>query len=498
MHFMLAKSQRMIQRYLAEKHRNEKTVRDKNMKKHIAFLVCMILCMSLVLPAWAADDAAPVTVGTTITLGEYEQDDDPDNGAEPIEWIVLDVEGNKALVLSKYLLDTIMYNDRATHITWEECSLRSWLNNDFLTTAFDEAAQQAVLLTEVKNGIDQGVDGLSVDGGNDTEDYVFLLSYKEVLKYFKTETLRISTPTPYAAARYGTPSWYTRCPGGDLARVIVIHADGNYWSGYVDYKDTFIKKHTWQGVRPAMWIDLEQVEKSAGYSVCTDAFNALQDLEDRIAAMQAPADERLYSTVTFGAYEQDNDPDNGTEPIEWLVLDIKDDACLLISKDILDVEKVMHWETKTSWEKCELRTWLNGDFATAAFKEEELSGIIETELDNRYNKTMDKVFLLSYDEVGQYFPDDASRLCASSEAALAKMEARVKKEVNQIGWWTRSTPTVHTPTGWGSPEPVAIGGESDQFELVTIFGYRSDLVVDALTGIRPAVWVSLDAVASQF
>ena len=111
---------------------------------------------------------------------------------------------------------------------------------------------------------------------------------------------------------------------------------------------------------------------------------------------------------------------------------------------------------------------------------------------------MDKVFLLSYDEVGQFFPDDASRPCDASATSCAILAARKKQEVTTMGWWTRSPPAVHTPTGWGSPAPVPIEGDSDQFELVTIAGYRTNVPVDYLTGVRPAIWVSLSAVSSQF
>lgn len=466
------------------------------MRRIIAFILCAIMCLALISSAYAADD--PIVIGTTITLGEYEQDNNLGNGTEPIQWIVLDIQDSKALILSKYLIDTIMYNNKATYITWENCSLRNWLNDDFLSTAFDGEAQNSILLTNVKNDMGQGLDGLSVDGGNDTEDHIFLLSFQEVLQYFKTDTLRIAFPTDYAASLYGTPTWYTRSPGGDLARVIVIHADGNPWEGYVDYKDTFTRQHTWQGIRPAMWIDLDLVQKSQSFSVCADEFNELQDLEDRVAAMNSPADKRLYSTVTFGSYEQDNNTDNGKEPIDWLVLDIEDNSCLHVSKDILDVQKVMHWQTKISWEKCELRAWLNKEFLTAAFAEEEQAEIQESDLDNGNNRTRDRVFLLSFDEVGQYFPDDASRLCDVSLTSCALLSSREKKDITTRGWWTRSPPAVHTPSGWGSPAPAPIEGDSDHFEYVTTVGIRNDYVVDYLGGIRPAIRVNLDTISSQF
>ena len=44
---------------------------------------------------------ASVAVGDVITFGTYEQDNNPDNGPEPNEWVVLDVKDRKALVISK-------------------------------------------------------------------------------------------------------------------------------------------------------------------------------------------------------------------------------------------------------------------------------------------------------------------------------------------------------------------------------------------------------------
>ena len=85
------------------------------MKHIIALSLCIILCLSLIVPAHAEND--PIIIGTTITLGEYEQDNDVSNGPEPIKWIVLDIQDNKTLILSKYLLDTIMYNNKATYVT---------------------------------------------------------------------------------------------------------------------------------------------------------------------------------------------------------------------------------------------------------------------------------------------------------------------------------------------------------------------------------------------
>ena len=68
-----------------------------------------------------ASKFASVTIGDTITFGSYEQDNNLDNGSEPIEWMVLDIQDGKAFLLSRYGLDTKPYNTVEMDITWEAC-----------------------------------------------------------------------------------------------------------------------------------------------------------------------------------------------------------------------------------------------------------------------------------------------------------------------------------------------------------------------------------------
>lgn len=71
-------------------------------------------------------------VGDYVFFGAYEQDNNTANGKENIEWLVLEVKDGKALVTSKYALDCKPYNTSYTDVTWENCTLRRWLNNDFI------------------------------------------------------------------------------------------------------------------------------------------------------------------------------------------------------------------------------------------------------------------------------------------------------------------------------------------------------------------------------
>ena len=72
--------------------------------------------------------------GDIIEFGIYPQG--ADGSVLPIEWIVLDVNENEALLISRHGLDCKQYHHERTKITWEYCDLRKWLNNDFIRSAF--------------------------------------------------------------------------------------------------------------------------------------------------------------------------------------------------------------------------------------------------------------------------------------------------------------------------------------------------------------------------
>ena len=120
-------------------------------------------------------------VGETVYYGSYERDNDQENGQEEIEWIVLDKKGDRALLLSKYGLDMREYNRAWTDVTWEESTLRGWLNSSFYYTAF--TVQEAERIREsIVKAEDNKLYG--TEAGSHTKDWVFLLNSSEVERYF--------------------------------------------------------------------------------------------------------------------------------------------------------------------------------------------------------------------------------------------------------------------------------------------------------------------------
>ena len=206
-------------------------------------------------------------VGDSISLGHYEQDNDLENGPEPIEWLVLDIQDDKALLISKYALDVQHYNlsfkDVLTFadVTWENCGLRAWLNTEFIDTAFDAEELSAVLLADVDNGSAQ-CPAWSRTGGNDTQDRVFLLSYTEVCTYYPTDAERMCAATEYAiskgaitaaAASYVNPLptcwWWLRTLGSESHHAALVCTDGSIF--HSDNAAIGI------AVRPVIWVDLK-------------------------------------------------------------------------------------------------------------------------------------------------------------------------------------------------------------------------------------------------
>ena len=128
-----------------------------------------------------------VYVGGSVYFGSYEQDNDSSNGKEQIEWTVLAKDGNYLLLISKYCLDCRPFHSVPyENVTWEDCSLRSWLNGTFYYNAFDKNEQQRIYSSDLYN-----------PEGN-TTDKVFLLSVDEAEYYFNSNEDRVSIPTKYA------------------------------------------------------------------------------------------------------------------------------------------------------------------------------------------------------------------------------------------------------------------------------------------------------------
>ena len=197
-------------------------------------------------------DFSDLAVGEAVSFGHYEQDADETNGKEPIEWTVLDINDEKVTLISRYILDRQFYNSPNTKSDWENCSLRYWLNHDFLKAAFTKGEQSLMETATVP--ADPNPEYTSVDPGNETQDKVYLLSIDEATRYMSSDFARVAESTPWAqknGASEGAGSWWLRTPGkqDDYAAYVnsvgTIDADGDI----IHYKSV---RKAGESVRPVI------------------------------------------------------------------------------------------------------------------------------------------------------------------------------------------------------------------------------------------------------
>ena len=242
----------------------------KNWKK--ITLVTMCICAALlfgryVKSASAENDYDEFAIGSYVTFGTYPQTAEGTDET-PIEWLVLDRDGDKALLISRYGLDAQPYNTEWTNVTWETCALRTWLNGTFMNKAFTSEEQKGIELTNVDNSKSQGYSEWDNDGGNNTQDKIFLLSYAEANKYFDVtlnddnNTKSRVEPTAYAIAQGAYTSSSNKTASGEEA--------GAWWLRSPGYFQDFAARVSTGGslnietvnlvdycVRPALWVNLE-------------------------------------------------------------------------------------------------------------------------------------------------------------------------------------------------------------------------------------------------
>ena len=199
-----------------------------------------------------------VSIGNSISLGNYQQSVQGEK--EEIRWKVIDIKDDKALLLSEKILFGQPYNETNADVTWEQCTLRKYLNNEFIKEAFNETESALIQESQIVN-MDNNSD--ETEGGNDTLDKVFCLSSYEVNTYFAGDSERICECTQYALSQVAgngrAGSWWLRSPGRKQNYAATVTTSGEtripVSLGYGKIGDVVSDDSI--GVRPAMWINIE-------------------------------------------------------------------------------------------------------------------------------------------------------------------------------------------------------------------------------------------------
>ena len=190
---------------------------------------------------------------------------------------------------------------------------------------------------------------------------------------------------------------------------------------------------------------------------------------------------------------------------EWRIIALKGVQALIVSEKVLFK---MPYQTAPegyefvtlpiTWEECELRQYLNGEFYDTNFSAEEKELISETKLlnnDNPWNATaggndtLDKVFLLSLDEILEYYGDSGEIENWHGYETFMNDQFNEKRITTTLDdqvswWWTRS--------------PGAYWYQCDTFHIVAAsimanggLGIQGEYVTNQYGGVRPAMWLTL-------
>ena len=452
------------------------------MKKIIAGVMSLIMLMSTaVLPGCYAVEypAAPSLASReTVVLGNYHDKD--------LEWIVLDTnDRGEKLLLSKYVIDARFFNEIVPGASsyedrsWGTSTLRRWLNVDFQESTFTEPEQIGIQRTYID---DSSVFARKHNETVETGSYddLFLLSIDEANRYFASDEDRrakpLEDPDSYEdlwVDEDGYCSWWLRSSGSEDGCSASVRS-----TGFIYHRGD-LRNNFHLGVRPAMWVNFHYIEsaiEAESSRMESELAEEAKEREEYEARDKSRIKFRSDNTATFGTYNSGS--------IEWIVLDRQDDKVLLITRDIIDCIAYDYSEKDVTWEKCQMRQWLNNSFYNKAFGSSEKGLILKTDVVNGYsaeyktnggNDTQDKVFLLSVDEAKKYFPNDGSR-----QAAGAKDLKNGSLYVDENGyslWWLRTPGAVGSASAYVDHlGRIKEGGMYNKYYYV---------------GVRPAIWVTL-------
>lgn len=152
--------------------------------------------------------------------------------SQKIWWKVIRVVERRALVISCKSICSMPYHQPGGEIAWKHCTLRHWLNNDFINSCFSYEEKAKILFYSNKKNKDLNTDKIVV------------FDRDEVIYYFPKPALRISDGW-----------WWLRSSGIFAHHGDIVDTHGLF--PFTGRADNMINTNTCCGVRPAMWISLD-------------------------------------------------------------------------------------------------------------------------------------------------------------------------------------------------------------------------------------------------
>ena len=138
------------------------------------------------------DNIRQSETGTSVLYGEY-------------KWLIVEKEEDKVFLVKSEPINGYAYHNQSKKITWADCSLREYLNSDFIEETFYKKMSDRILDTKIKAPDNKKY---NTKGGRETTDKIFLLNakqakeYKQILDNFSRDWWLISPGNSQNTAQY--------------------------------------------------------------------------------------------------------------------------------------------------------------------------------------------------------------------------------------------------------------------------------------------------------
>lgn len=337
-----------------------------------------------------------------IYFGNYWQEDTNDDGIAdkndektPIKWIVLSTDGNEAFLMADKCLDYRRYNDNSD-VSWQNSSMRTWLNNEFYNDAFNTKEQAAVKLTKVTHNNIYTLDKVYFLSSDDIRNKEYGFS-RLMLQEQATDYADKDMDMQYSfVCDEGYRSWQL-CRYNESDSIDYVGKTGDMHIADIRYEyDCFY-------VRPVLHIDMSYASDE-DFAIFADAGSVEAEIEDI-----------EYDCIYFGNYWQEDtnkdgnaDKNDDKTPVKWRVLSVNGDDAFIMADRCLDYMPYNKIYSDVTWETCDIRKWLNQEFYNVLCDENEKKAVKDTYVNNsvnmnvelkKGNDTTDKIYLLSFNDM---------------------------------------------------------------------------------------------------
>ena len=199
-------------------------------------------------------------VGNTVEFGKFPVD--YDGKKVPIEWQVVDIKNNNAMLLAKYCLSSSPYSRGGSNPGPDKSDVHGWLNGEFLQQAFSDEEKKRFLIVRL-SGQTAGLKIIKEDSQADIQANIFLLSAAELLSLMPDDngsreggssSARVCKCTSYACSKGAIPcggavNWWLRSSCDKKSSALCVSPRGNIGSRIISSSGC--------GIRPALWITLK-------------------------------------------------------------------------------------------------------------------------------------------------------------------------------------------------------------------------------------------------